>query len=99
MPSAGHLLAGGLELGLAVDDVVVLRRVPLEDVEHHRALPGAGLDLHEAHAAVGRDGEPRVPAVVRDLDPLAVRRLDDGLALLEGDLDVIKLESRHRSTL
>jgi len=95
----GHLLAGGLELGLAVDDVVALGGVPLEYVEHHRALPGAGLDLDEAHAAVGRDGETRVPAVVRDLDPLTVGRLDDGLALLEGDLDVIKLESRHRSTL
>ncbi len=65
----GRHVAGGLELRLLDGPVVARLRVPLEDVEHQRALPGLGQDLHEAHPAVRGSREPRVPAVVRDLDP------------------------------
>ena len=46
---------------------------------------GLGQDLDQAHAAVGRRREARVPAVVRDLDPLPPGGADDGVARLEGD--------------
>jgi hypothetical protein len=67
MPSARRLLARGLELGLAVGDVVVLLRVPLRGCRASSPSGDRG-DLHQAHAAVGRDAEAGVPAVVRDLD-------------------------------
>ena len=58
----------GWSFGFCVGHVVVLLRVPLEDVEHHRALVRRRLDLDQAHAAVRRRPEARVPAVVRDVD-------------------------------
>jgi hypothetical protein len=88
-PVGARPLAGRLELRLAVGDVLVRRRVPLQDVEFHRPLPWRWQHLDQAHPAVRRDREAGVPAVVGDVDPRAVRGLDDGVACLERDLSAV----------
>src|SRR5262249_16938276 len=52
-------------------------------------------DLDETHAAVRGDRQPRVPAVVGDVDALLPRGRDDGLARREGDFLAVQLEGGH----
>src|SRR5262249_9277346 len=88
-----------LEDGLLGGDRLVALRVH----DHAVAHPGVAgdlqlgrlLDLHQAHAAVAGDGEPRMPAVVGDLDAEAVRGLDDGDAVLHRDRPAVDLNRGH----
>ncbi len=88
-------LASRLELRLLRHDVVVLLFVPGEDVEHHRALTGRRRDLDQAHAAVGGNAEPRVPAVMRNVDPHPVSGADDRVPFFEGNVASVELERGH----
>ena len=85
-------LARGHELRLRVGHVGALLLVEAHD--RHLHLPSA-LHVHEAHAAVGRDAETGVPAVVRDLDPMVGRQLQDRGPLLEINVYSIDRDVRH----
>src|SRR5262249_35632951 len=80
------VLTGRLKLRLLHGPVVTESRIPLHDVEHHRALVCTRLDLDETHPAVRWGAQAGVPAIVRDFDPLAPGRANDGVARLERDV-------------
>ncbi len=83
------LLAGGHELGLLLRQVFLLLLVPGQDIEQHRRAARRRHDLDQTHAAVRGDREPRVPAIVRDVDPRLLRSADDRFARFERDLAVV----------
>ena len=86
-------LTGGLKLRLGVRNVLVLLVVPLEDGHVH---PPAAGDFHQAHPTVGRHRQPRVPAVVRDLDPGAPGGAHDAVPGFDRDFLVIDLDRSHQ---
>src|SRR5262245_49216103 len=82
------------------DDGAILDRslAAGDDLRLHGGLAVLHLaDFDEAHAATGDDGQGGVPAVVRDQDAGAVRRLDAVEAFLVADRDggAVDVDGRH----
>ncbi len=97
-PFRGRRVTRRLKLGFLRRPVGAGLCVPLEHVERHRTRARLGRDLDEAHAAIGGRGQPRMPAVVRDLDPLPPGGFDDRVARIERDGLAVELEGGHRFT-
>src|SRR5690349_23051663 len=88
-------LARRLKLGLLGGHVPTLLLVVTQDIQHHRWTTRRRSNLHQTHAAVGGYAEPRMPAIVRNIDAAAVGRRDDSVTRLKLYLSSVETKCGH----